>query len=134
MTLLSEEWQRRKECLESKLACSVEQCKILAINLNKTTENLRARKIQSFEKETKLIQENEELQWKYDRKLHQLQEALQKMQEEFSTKVCTLNNIKNLIDAFCNFIRNFLIVAVDEYGGTKSQSSLSDRIFKRKKW
>ena len=87
LTLLNEEWQRRRQCLESKLACSVQQCKILANDLNKTTENLRARKIQSLEKETKLIQENEELQWKYDRKIHQLQEALQKMQEEFSIKV-----------------------------------------------
>lgn len=56
-------------------------------NLNKTTENLRIRKIQSLEKETKLIQANQELQWKYDRKIHQLQDALQKMQDEFTVKV-----------------------------------------------
>lgn len=69
----------------------MEQCKMLANKLNMTIENLRLRKIQSLEKETKLIQTNDELQWKYDRKLHQLQDALQKMQGEFSTKVCNTN-------------------------------------------
>lgn len=87
MRLLNEEWQRRRACLESKLVTSVEQCKVLASNLSTATEDLRTRKIQSLEKETKLIQANEELQWKYDQKLYQLQDALQKMQEEFSTKV-----------------------------------------------
>ncbi|XP_008207344.1 centrosomal protein of 120 kDa [Nasonia vitripennis] len=90
LRLLNEEWQRRRACLESQLATNVEQCKVLASNLSKATEDLRTRKIQSLEKETKLIQANEELQWKYDRKLHQLQNALQKMQEEFSSKLMSL--------------------------------------------
>ncbi|XP_014230772.1 centrosomal protein of 120 kDa-like isoform X1 [Trichogramma pretiosum] len=91
-TLLNEEWRRRKEYLESKLTNSMQQCKILANDLTKTTEDLRARKIESLEKESKLIQANDELQWKYDRKLQQLQEALQKMQEEFTSKLMKLEH------------------------------------------
>lgn len=86
--LLNEEWKRQREYLESELTSSIQQCKILADSLNKTTENLKMRKIKSLEKEAQLIQANEELRWKYDTKLHQLQNSLQKMQEEFKTKVC----------------------------------------------
>ena len=93
MTLLSEEWKRRKECLESKLNRKILECKSLANDLNETTQNLRARKIQSLEKEAVLIQTNDELQWKYDRKLRSLEEVLEKMQEEFKSKVCILDKI-----------------------------------------
>lgn len=88
LTLLNEEWKKQRESLETKLAISIEQCKVLADNLNKTTENLKIKKIQSLEREAQLIQANEELKWHYDSKLHHLQNSLQKMQQEFTTKVC----------------------------------------------
>lgn len=73
--------------MEFKLECNIDQCKTLADNLTKTTENFKLKKIQSLEKEAKFSQENEELRWKYDCKLRQLQ----KMEEEYSTKVCWKN-------------------------------------------
>ncbi|XP_058799489.1 centrosomal protein of 120 kDa [Phymastichus coffea] len=98
LNLLNEKWQQRRKCLETKFGSSIEQCKILSNKLNMTIENLRVRKIQSLEKETKLIQANDELYWKYDRKVNQLQDALQKMQGEFSTKLISLEEEnKNLI-------------------------------------
>lgn len=87
MNLLSQEWQKHRENLETKLACSVEQCKMLANSLNNATEDLRTRRLKSLEKETRLIKANEDLQWRYDTKLHELKESFQMVQEELMTKV-----------------------------------------------
>lgn len=86
---MSEEWQRQKENLESKLACSVEQCKMLANNLNKATDDLRTRRLKNLEKEARLIKANEDLHWRYEAKIQELKESLRIMQEESTSKVCT---------------------------------------------
>lgn len=85
--MLSEEWRRQKENLESKLSCSVEQCKILANSLNNATEDLRIRRLKSVENETRLIKANEEIQWKYEVKLQELKDSLYAMQNELTLKV-----------------------------------------------
>ncbi|KAF7401559.1 hypothetical protein HZH68_007379 [Vespula germanica] len=87
LNLLSEEWQRQKENLESKLACSVEQCKMLANNLNKATDDLRTRRLKNLEKEARLIKANEDLHWRYEAKIQELKESLRIMQEESTSKI-----------------------------------------------
>ncbi|XP_043500526.1 centrosomal protein of 120 kDa-like isoform X2 [Polistes fuscatus] len=87
LNLLSEEWQRQKENLELKLACSVEQCKMLANNLNKATDDLRTRRLQSLEKEARLIKANEDLQWRYESKVQELTESLRVTKEESALKI-----------------------------------------------
>uniref|UniRef100_A0A0C9QLD1 Cep120_0 protein n=1 Tax=Fopius arisanus TaxID=64838 RepID=A0A0C9QLD1_9HYME len=94
LNLLSEEWQRRRESLESQLACSVEQCKILANNLNKATDDLRTRRVQSIEKEEQLIKTNEELKWAYDRKVRDLNDASERMREDCTLKLSRLEEEK----------------------------------------
>ncbi|XP_012273788.1 centrosomal protein of 120 kDa [Orussus abietinus] len=91
LNLLSEEWRKRRESLETKLAYSVEQCKMLANSLNNATEDLRTRKLKSIEKEAQLIKANEELQWRYDHKLHELKTTSQQIQDELISK---LNDLK----------------------------------------
>ncbi|XP_043280435.1 centrosomal protein of 120 kDa-like [Venturia canescens] len=96
---LSEEWQKRRENLEAKLACSVEQCKMLANSLNMATEDLRTRRLKSLEKEARLIKANEDLQWRYEKKLQELQDAFQRMQEELLAKVNILHEQKSILEA-----------------------------------
>lgn len=69
---------------------------MLANSLNNATEDLRTRRLKSLEKETRLIKANEDLQWRYDTKLHELKGSFQMVQEELMTKVykhtCALIN------------------------------------------
>lgn len=85
--MLNEEWRKQKENLESKLACSVEQCKILANSLNNATEDLRTRRFKSLENETRLIKANEDIQWRYEVKLQELKDFLHATQSELTSKV-----------------------------------------------
>ncbi|KAK0095735.1 hypothetical protein PV326_007550 [Microctonus aethiopoides] len=95
---LSEEWQIRRESLESKLNCSVEQCKLLVNSLNDATDDLRARKLQSLEKEARLMKANEDLKWSYERKLQELEDASQKMQQDFTSKISLLEEQKKNLE------------------------------------
>ncbi|XP_014217743.2 centrosomal protein of 120 kDa [Copidosoma floridanum] len=127
LTLLNEEWQRRRQCLESKVALNIQQCKVLADNLSKTIEDLRKRKIQSFERETKLIQTNEELQWKHERKLRQLQDALDKMQAEFDIKLRTLEEQNR------SLIRQIELLNTKNYELEKVKTEQSEKLSTFKK-
>lgn len=106
LNLLSQEWQKHRENLETKLACSVEQCKMLANSLNNATEDLRTRRLKSLEKETRLIKANEDLQWRYETKLRDLKDSFNTMQDELMSKVCSnihfLQYIKT--DVFLNIL------------------------------
>ncbi|XP_017796399.1 PREDICTED: LOW QUALITY PROTEIN: centrosomal protein of 120 kDa-like [Habropoda laboriosa] len=99
LNLLSQEWQKQRESLETKLACSVEQCKMLANSLNNATEDLRTRRLKSLEKETRLIKANEDLQWRYETKLRDLKQTLQTMQEELMSKISALEKRKISLEA-----------------------------------
>ncbi|XP_076236826.1 rha [Calliopsis andreniformis] len=94
LNLLSQEWQKHRENLEAKLACSVEQCKMLANSLNNATEDLRTRRLKSLEKETRLIKANEDLQWRYETRIKELKESFQTMQEDLMSKINALEKRK----------------------------------------
>ncbi|XP_019885597.2 centrosomal protein of 120 kDa isoform X2 [Camponotus floridanus] len=99
LNMLSEEWRKQKENLESKLACSVEQCKILANSLNNATEDLRTRRLKSLENETRLIKANEDLQWRYETKLQELKDSMDMMQNDFTSKIIKLEEKKTALEA-----------------------------------
>ncbi|XP_076176047.1 rha isoform X3 [Ptiloglossa arizonensis] len=98
LNLLSQEWQKHRESLETKLACSVEQCKLLANSLNNATDDLRTRRLKSLEKETRLIKANEDLQWRYEIKLQELKESFHTMQEELMLKINALEKKKTTLE------------------------------------
>ncbi|XP_016920271.1 centrosomal protein of 120 kDa isoform X1 [Apis cerana] len=98
LNLLSQEWQKHRENLETKLACSVEQCKMLANSLNNATEDLRTRRLKSLEKESRLIKANEDLQWRYEMKLRELKESSQIVQEELMAKINILEKRKTTLE------------------------------------
>ncbi|KMQ91887.1 centrosomal protein [Lasius niger] len=99
LDMLSEEWRKQRENLESKLACSVEQCKILANSLNNATEDLRIRRLKSLENETRLIKANEDLQWRYETKLQELKDSLDVMQNDLTSKITKLEEKKTALEA-----------------------------------
>ncbi|XP_029165522.1 centrosomal protein of 120 kDa-like isoform X2 [Nylanderia fulva] len=99
LNMLSEEWRKQRENLESKLACSVEQCKILANSLNNATEDLRMRRLKSLENETRLIKANEDLQWRYENKLQELKNTLEVMQSDLTSKIIKLEEKKTALEA-----------------------------------
>lgn len=108
---MSDEWRKQKENLESKLACSVEQCKILANSLNNATEDLRTRRLKSLENETRLIKANEDLQWRYETKLQELKDSLDVMQNDLTLKVCKVyNSIYNFYILLLCFLRFLFIL------------------------
>ncbi|XP_076640819.1 rha isoform X1 [Halictus rubicundus] len=98
LNLLSQEWQKHRESLEAKLACSVEQCKMLANSLNNATEDLRTRRLKSLEKEARLIKANEELHWSYEAKLRELRESYHAMQEDHMLKITALEKKKTILE------------------------------------
>ncbi|RLU24249.1 hypothetical protein DMN91_004460 [Ooceraea biroi] len=98
LNMLSEEWRKQKENLESKLACSVEQCKMLANSLNNATEDLRTRRLKSLENESRLIKANEDVQWRYEVKLQELKDSLHAMQSELTSKVTKLEEKKAALE------------------------------------
>ncbi|XP_029056561.1 centrosomal protein of 120 kDa-like isoform X1 [Osmia bicornis bicornis] len=98
LNLLSQEWQKQKENLEAKLACSIEQCKLLANSLNNATEDLRMRRLQSLEKETRLIKTNEDLHWRYETKIRQLNESHFAMLKELTLKIDILEKNKTTLE------------------------------------
>ena len=98
LNLLSQEWQRHRESLEAKLACSVDQCKMLAKSLNHATEDLRTRRLKSLEKETRLIKANEDLQWRYEVKLRDLRESSQTAQDGLTSKISALEKRKTALE------------------------------------
>ncbi|XP_033215252.1 centrosomal protein of 120 kDa [Belonocnema kinseyi] len=98
LNLLSTEWQMRRDNLEAKFTSSVEQCKVLANNLNHATEDLRTRRLQSLEKEARLMKEKEELQCKYNHMMQELKESSYKMQEELAVKVKYLEDQNRVLE------------------------------------
>lgn len=106
LSMLSEEWQRQKESLESKLSCSVEQCKVLADSLNNATENLRMRRLKSLENETRLIKANEDLQWRYETKLQELKDSLHTAQNELTSKVCKMRLKNYFYSLYLHYIQH----------------------------
>ncbi|XP_025153501.1 centrosomal protein of 120 kDa isoform X2 [Harpegnathos saltator] len=99
LNMLNEEWQRQKENLESKLTCSVEQCKILTNSLNNATEDLRTRRLKSLENETRLMKANEDIQWRYEVKLQELKDSLHTMQNDLTSKMSKLEEKKTALEA-----------------------------------
>ncbi|XP_074095318.1 rha [Cotesia typhae] len=91
---LSEEWQKHRESLEAQLNESVEQCKTLANKLTSVSDDLRARKLQSLEKEARLIKANEELKRAYDKKLQEFNNNSQKVLQDLKLKLTQLENQK----------------------------------------
>ncbi|XP_012256855.2 centrosomal protein of 120 kDa-like [Athalia rosae] len=99
LNLLSDEWQKRREALEMRLNCSVEQCKMLANSLNNATEDLRVRRLKSLEKEARLIKANEDLQWRYDHKMQELREASQRLEDDLNHKLSILEQQREVLEA-----------------------------------
>ncbi|XP_052742323.1 centrosomal protein of 120 kDa [Bicyclus anynana] len=81
---LANEWNKRRAELESKLSKGVEQCRNLAADLSRATEDFRLRGYRNTERERKLLDAKKALEAHYTAKYQELREASQKMEDDMN--------------------------------------------------
>ncbi|XP_068622564.1 centrosomal protein of 120 kDa-like [Battus philenor] len=87
LELLSKEWEKRREELESKLSQGVERCRTLANDLSRATEDFRLRGYRNTERERKLLEAKKALEAHYTAKYQELREASQKMEDDMNHQI-----------------------------------------------
>ncbi|XP_075235719.1 centrosomal protein of 120 kDa-like [Lycorma delicatula] len=90
LTMLSSEWTKRRMELEDNLNRNVEQCRTLALSLNKATDNLRERSRTNSEKERTLALAEKDLERKYELMFQELKEATARMEADVNHKMSLL--------------------------------------------
>ncbi|XP_045450158.1 centrosomal protein of 120 kDa-like [Melitaea cinxia] len=135
LELLANEWSKRKNELEYKLSKGIEQCRNLAEDLSRATEDFRLRGYRNTERERKLLDAKKALESHYTSKYQELREASQKMEddmnhqlkmkdmaiEELQTRVQLLEKQNEVIK---NNMKNFEKNAENKYSGlTKDQTA-----------
>ncbi|XP_045776047.1 centrosomal protein of 120 kDa-like isoform X2 [Maniola jurtina] len=84
---LANEWNKRRAELESKLSKGIEQCRNLAADLSRATEDFRLRGFRNTERERKLLDAKKALEAHYTAKYQELREASQKMEADMNHRL-----------------------------------------------
>ncbi|CAG4935003.1 unnamed protein product [Colias eurytheme] len=84
LDLLSTEWMKRRTELESKLTRGIEQCRQLASDLSRATEDFALRGHRNTQRERKLLEAKKALEEHYTAKYKELREASQKMEDDMN--------------------------------------------------
>ncbi|KAL4710954.1 hypothetical protein ACJJTC_017919 [Scirpophaga incertulas] len=87
LDLLSKEWSKRRLELETKLQRGIEQCRTLAANLARATDDFRLRGFRSADRESKLFDVKKALETEYSSKYQALREASQKMEDDMNHRI-----------------------------------------------
>ncbi|XP_061719670.1 centrosomal protein of 120 kDa-like [Cydia pomonella] len=87
LELLSREWSKKRTELESKLGRGVEQCRRLAADLARATDDFRLRGYRNTEREKKLLDAKNALETHYTAKYQELREASQKMEDDMNHRL-----------------------------------------------
>ncbi|XP_011646421.1 uncharacterized protein LOC105433041 [Pogonomyrmex barbatus] len=87
LNMLSEEWHKYKENLESNFAFNVEKCKMLTNSLSNASEALKRCKTKMCKYESRLQSTDGELQRRYTAKMHKFKNMLHATQQNFKAKV-----------------------------------------------
>ncbi|CAG9117023.1 unnamed protein product [Plutella xylostella] len=82
LDLLAKEWSKKRAELESKLRTGIEQCRHLAADMSRATEDFRLRGYRNTEREKKLLEAKKALEQHYTAKFVELREASQRMEED----------------------------------------------------
>ncbi|CAH2982236.1 unnamed protein product [Chilo suppressalis] len=135
LELLAKEWEKQRIELESKLRRGVEQCRTLASDLARATEDFRLRGYRNTHREHKLLEAKKALEAHYTAKYQELREASQKMEddmnhqlkikdmriEELELKVLSM---EKQVDVLKNNFKNIEKEAESKYSGlTKDQTA-----------
>ncbi|KAF9405969.1 hypothetical protein HW555_013495, partial [Spodoptera exigua] len=84
LELLAKEWAKKQVDLECKLSKGIEQCRNLAADLSRATEDFRLRGYRNCEREKKLLDAKKALESDYTAKYQELREASQKMEDDMN--------------------------------------------------
>ncbi|XP_050349904.1 centrosomal protein of 120 kDa-like [Nymphalis io] len=135
LDLLANEWEKRRSELEYKLSKGIEQCRNLAADLSRATEDFRLRGYRNTERERKLLDAKKALEAHYTSKYQELREASQKMEDDMNHQLKLKDmNIEELQqkvqllkknnDVLKNNMKNFEKTAENKYSGlTKDQTA-----------
>nr|XP_026493089.1 centrosomal protein of 120 kDa-like [Vanessa tameamea] len=135
LDLLANEWSKRRSELEYKLSKGIEQCRNLASDLSRATEDFRLRGYRNTERERKLLDAKKALETHYTAKYQELREASQKMEDDMNHQLKLKDmNIEELQqkvlllekqnDVLKNNMKNFEKTAENKYSGlTKDQTA-----------
>ncbi|CAH2087114.1 unnamed protein product [Euphydryas editha] len=135
LELLANEWSKRKNELEYKLSKGIEQCRNLAEDLSRATEDFRLRGYRNTERERKLLEAKKALESHYTAKYQELREASQKMEDDMNhqlkMKDMIIEELQQRVqllekqnDVLRNDMKNFEKNAENKYSGlTKDQTA-----------
>ncbi|CAB3244056.1 unnamed protein product [Arctia plantaginis] len=135
LELLANEWTKKRVELEYKLNKGIEQCRNLAADLSRATEDFRLKGFRNTEREKKLLDAKKGLEAHYTAKYQELREASQKMEDDMNhqlklkdMKIDELNlkiqQLEKQVDVLKNNIKNTEKEAENRYSGlTKDQTA-----------
>ncbi|CAH4022855.1 unnamed protein product [Pieris brassicae] len=84
LELLAKEWAKRRVELETKLSKGIDQCRHLAADLSRATEDFALRGHRNTQREKKLLEAKKALEAHYTAKYQELREASQKMEDDMN--------------------------------------------------
>lgn len=135
LELLANEWMKKRTELESKLSKGIEQCRNLAADLSRATEDFRLRGFRNTEREKKLLEAKKALEAHYTAKYQELREASQKMEADMNHQIklkdmtveemaFRIQQLEKQVDLLKNNIKNNEKEAESRYSGlTKDQTA-----------
>ncbi|XP_073960069.1 centrosomal protein of 120 kDa-like isoform X1 [Choristoneura fumiferana] len=135
LDLLADEWSKKRNELETKLSRGVEQCRNLAADLSRATEDFRLRGYRNTEREKKLLDAKKALETHYSAKYQELREASRKMEDDMNHKLklkdmrieeldAKVKLLERQVDTLKNNIKNTEKEAESKYSGlTKDQTA-----------
>ncbi|XP_026741217.1 centrosomal protein of 120 kDa-like [Trichoplusia ni] len=135
LDLLAKEWAKKQVELECKLSKGIEQCRNLATDLSRATEDFRLRGYRNTEREKKLLDAKKGLESHYTAKYQELREASQKMEDDMNHQLklkdmrveeleLKVQQLEKQVDVLKNNAKNTEKEAENKYSGlTKDQTA-----------
>ncbi|KAG6453017.1 uncharacterized protein LOC115445376 [Manduca sexta] len=135
LDLLAKEWAKKRVELECKLSKGIEQCRNLAADLSRATDDFRLRGYRNTEREKKLLEAKKALESHYTAKYQELRDASQKMEDDMNHRLklkdmridelqLSVAQLEKQVDVLKNNIKNSEKEAESKYSGlTKDQTA-----------
>lgn len=135
LELLSKEWSKKQVDLECKLSKGIEQCRNLAADLSRATEDFRLRGYRNCEREKKLLDAKKALESHYTDKYQELRQASQKMEDDMNHQLklkdmaiqelqLNVEQLQKQVELLKNNIKNTEKESQSRYSGlTKDQTA-----------
>ncbi|XP_063829776.1 centrosomal protein of 120 kDa-like [Ostrinia nubilalis] len=135
LDLLAKEWAKKRLEVETKLSRGVQQCRALAADLARATDDFRLRGYRNTEREKKLHEAKKALESHYTAKYQELRDASQKMEDDMNHRLklkdmrieeleTTVQQLEKRLEAMRTNFKNVEKDAESRYSGlTKDQTA-----------